>query len=95
MQESKIFFSSSRYESFGLAAAEASACGCTVVGPSKILTPGNTCPTPLTSFGSTFTLLRGKLQHVADAYLPSSKPMTLLSESFPPKIARLLIGLFA
>ena len=95
MQQSMIFFFSSRYESFGLAAAEASACGCTVVGPSKILTPGNTYPTPLTSFGSTFTLLRGKLQHVADAYLPSSKPMTLLSESFPPKIARLLIGLFA
>ena len=95
MQESKIFFFSSRYESFGLASAEASACGCTVVGPSKTLTPGNTYPTPLTSFGSTFTLLRGKLQHVADAYLPYSKPMTLLSESFPPKIARLLIGLFA
>ena len=95
MQESMIFFFSSRYESFGLAAAEASACGCTVVGPSKILTPGNTYPTSLTSVGSTFTLLRGKLQHVADAYLPSSKPMTLLSESFPPKIARLLIGLFA
>lgn len=95
MQESKIFFFSSRYESFGLASAEASACGCTVVGPSKILTPGNTYPTPLTSFGSTFTLLRGKLQYVADAYLPSSKPMTLLSESFPPTIARILIGLFA
>ena len=95
MQESMIFFFSSRYESFGLAAAEASACGCTVVGPSKILTPGNTYPTSLTSFGSTFTLLRGKLQHVADAYRPSSKPMPLLSESFPEKIAQLLIGLFA
>ena len=95
MQESMIFFFSSRYESFGLAAAEASACGCTVVGPSKILTPGNTYPTSLTSFGSTFTLLRGKLQHVADAYLPFSKPMPLLSESFPEKIAQLLIGLFA
>jgi len=30
MQESKIFLSSSRYESFGLAAAEAGACGCDV-----------------------------------------------------------------
>ena len=95
MQESKVFFFSSRYESFGLAAAEASACGCTVVGPSKILTPSNTYPTPLTSFGSTFTLLRGKLQHVADAYRPSSNSMTPLSESFPQDIARLLIGLFA
>jgi len=42
MQESKIFFSTSRYESFGLASAEASACGCVVVGPSKILTLGDT-----------------------------------------------------
>ena len=41
MQESKIFLSTSRYESFGLASAEASACGCTVVGPSKILTLGD------------------------------------------------------
>ena len=95
MQESKVFFFSSRYESFGLAAAEASACGCTVVGPSKILTPGNTYPTPLTSFGSTFTLLRGKLQHVADAYRPSSNSMTPLSESFPQDIARILISLLA
>ena len=30
MQESMIFFFSSRYESFGLAAAEASACGCVI-----------------------------------------------------------------
>jgi glycosyltransferase involved in cell wall biosynthesis len=95
MQESKIFFFSSRYESYGLASVEASACGCTVVGPSKILTPGNTHPSPLTSFGSTSTLLRGKLQHVADAHLPSTNPMALLSESFPQKIARFLIGLFA
>jgi len=96
MQESMIFFFSSRYETFGLAAAEASACGCTVVGPSNILTRGNTSyPTPLTSFGSTFTLLRGKLQHVADAYRPSLNSMTPLSESFPQDIARILISLFA
>jgi glycosyltransferase involved in cell wall biosynthesis len=96
LQESMIFLSSSRYESFGLASVEASACGCTVVGPSKILTLSNDLfsPEPL-SFGSTFPLLRGKLQYVADANLPSSNPMTLLSESFPPTIARILIGLFA
>jgi glycosyltransferase involved in cell wall biosynthesis len=35
MQESKIFLSSSKYESFGLAAAEATACGCAVVGTSE------------------------------------------------------------
>ena len=33
MQESKIFLSSSRYESFGLASAEALACGTLVVAP--------------------------------------------------------------
>jgi glycosyltransferase involved in cell wall biosynthesis len=35
MQESKIFLSASRYESFGLASAEASACGCAFVGTSQ------------------------------------------------------------
>ncbi|NBS80042.1 glycosyltransferase [bacterium] len=96
MQESKIFLSSSRYESFGLASVEASACGCAVVGSSKILTLVSdlSCSEPL-SFDSTSTLLSGKLQHAANAHLPSSKPMTLLSESSPPTIARILIGLFA
>ena len=95
MQESMIFFFSSRFESFGLAAAEASACGCTVVGPSKILTPGNTAyQTPLTSFGSTFTLLIGKLQHVADANPLSKSPMTILTEFSPQKIILHLIELF-
>lgn len=37
MQESKIFLSSSRYESFGLAAAEALASGCRVVAPQGVL----------------------------------------------------------
>ena len=32
MQESKFFLSSSRYESFGLAAAEAASCGCLLAG---------------------------------------------------------------
>jgi glycosyltransferase involved in cell wall biosynthesis len=37
MQESKIFLSSSRYESFGLAAAEALACGTLVVAPKSTM----------------------------------------------------------
>ena len=37
MQESKIFLSSSRYESFGLAATEAGACGCNVFFDVKFL----------------------------------------------------------
>ncbi len=36
MQESKVFLSSSRYESFGLAAAEALCCGCAPFGPAGI-----------------------------------------------------------
>ena len=36
MQESKIFLSSSRYESFGLAAAEAHACGCATHSPKSL-----------------------------------------------------------
>ena len=37
MQESKIFLSSSRYESFGLAATEAGACGCNVFFDARFL----------------------------------------------------------
>lgn len=37
MQSSKIFISSSRYESFGLAAAEAMACGCLSLGPAGLV----------------------------------------------------------
>ena len=37
MQESKIFFFSSRYESFGLAAAEAHACGCATCDPKSLI----------------------------------------------------------
>jgi hypothetical protein len=36
MQESKIFLSSSRYESFGLAAAEALCCGCRPAGKDNL-----------------------------------------------------------
>lgn len=36
MQESRVFLSSSRYESFGLAAAEALCCGCPPCGPAGI-----------------------------------------------------------
>ena len=37
MRESKIFISSSRYESFGLASAEACACGCATLDPKSLL----------------------------------------------------------
>jgi glycosyltransferase involved in cell wall biosynthesis len=55
MQESKIFLSSSRYESFGLAAAEAVACGCLVQDASLNLnlasitsiSPNTSMPSPV------------------------------------------------
>ncbi|NBT47669.1 MAG: glycosyltransferase [Actinobacteria bacterium] len=54
MQESKVFFFSSRYESFGLAAAEAVACGCIIQDASldpdlasiKSIKPGTSSPSP-------------------------------------------------
>lgn len=45
MQEAKIFLSSSRYESFGLAGAEAAACGCHLVFPRNCVAPKEAfCP---------------------------------------------------
>ena len=54
MQESKVFFFSSRYESFGLAAAEAVACGCIIQDASldpdlasiKSIKAGTSSPSP-------------------------------------------------
>ena len=95
MQKSKIFLSSSRYESFGLASAEALACACAVVGiPIFFGQSNNLSPLESPSFGSTFTLLIGKLQHVADANTPSKSPMTILPEFSPQKIVLHLIEMF-
>jgi len=95
MQESRIFLSSSRYESFGLASAEALACGCAVVGiPMFFGQSNNLSSLESPSFGSTFTLLKGKLQDVAEANPPSTNPMTILPEFSPQTIAIHLIELF-
>jgi glycosyltransferase involved in cell wall biosynthesis len=95
MQESKIFLSSSRYESFGLASAEALACACAVVGiPIFFGQSNNLSPLESPSFGSTFTLLIGKLQDVADANPPPKSPMTILTGFSPQKIILHLIELF-
>jgi glycosyltransferase involved in cell wall biosynthesis len=78
MQESKVFFFSSRYESFLKAGVEALSCGCLVVGPSKIPLLGNDLLPPKDSlFGSTFNLLTQKLQ-IASV---SEKPATSLIEN--------------
>ena len=78
MQESKIFFFSSHYESFLMAGVEALSCGCTVVGPSEIPVHGNALLPPKDSlFGSTFNLLTQKLQ-IASV---SESPATSLIEN--------------
>jgi len=90
MQESKIFFSSSRYESFGLASAEAEACGCLVVGPFEIPMFNHDSVSKNNCFlVSTFTLLLGKLQNASEHGPPCSSQM----KASPQSIANLLLGL--
>jgi glycosyltransferase involved in cell wall biosynthesis len=94
MQESKIFFSSSRYESFGLASAEAEACGCLVVGPFEIPMLNHDSVSKNNSFlGSTFSLLLGKLQIASERGHPPSSQMKAAHISSPQFIASLLLRL--
>ena len=94
MQESRIFFSSSRYESFGLASAEAEACGCLVVGPFEIPMLNHDSVSKNNSFlGSTFSLLLGKLQNASEHPHPSFSQMKAAHLSSPQSIANLLLGL--
>ena len=94
MQESKIFLSSSHYESFGLAAAEATACGCAFVGPFVIPILSN-APTPQNNsfLDSTFSLLAGKLQDAAKLEEPSSNQMRTVPISSLQSITNLLLRL--
>jgi hypothetical protein len=94
MQESKFFLSTSRYESFGLAAAEATACGCAFVGPLVIPILNNE-PTPQNNsfLDSTFSLLAGKLQDAAKLEEPSSNQMKIVPISSPQSITNLLLRL--
>jgi glycosyltransferase involved in cell wall biosynthesis len=94
MQESKIFFLSSRYESFGLASAEAEACGCLVVGPFEIPMLNHDSVSENNSFlGSTFSLLLGKLQIASERGHPPSSQMKAAHISSPQFIASLLLRL--
>jgi len=87
MQESKIFLSTSRYESFGLAAAEAATCACTIVGPSEICSQRN----EPTLFNSPSNRLLAKL---ADAFfLHCNHPTRSLSSFTPSEIAQQVIRL--
>ena len=70
MQESKIFLSSSRYESFGLAAAEAVACGCIIQDASLNLNlasitsipPNTSIPSPVDVAQMILSILSSKTQ---------------------------------
>ena len=87
MQASKIFFSSSRYESFGLAAAEAGTCACAIIGPSEIHSQRN----EPTFFNSPSSLLLAKL---ADAsFLLCNHPTRPLPSFTPLEIAQQVIRL--
>ena len=94
MQESMIFLSSSRYESFGLAAAEATACGCAFAGP-LVIPILNNAPDPQNNsfLDSTFSLLAGKLQDASKLEEPSSNQMKTAPISSPQSIANLLLRL--
>ena len=94
MQDSKVFFFSSRYESFLIAGVEALACGCAVVGPSEISVLGNDPLPQKDSFGgSTFNLLTQKLQ-AASAY-PADTTSLIEADhlSSPAKIIHRIVGL--
>lgn len=99
MQESKIFLSSSRFESFGLAGTEAAACSCVVVAPENILshlknlarfTPASNLLERLTRAAQTidnprqpFGLELVSSRYVAQAFL--SLPVTDLESSTDSK----------
>jgi glycosyltransferase involved in cell wall biosynthesis len=92
MQESKIFLSSSRYESFGLATAEAEACGCLVVDPSEIPDLAN-LPSSENNFlfSSLSNSLLAKLCRASS--LPCLSPPIRPSSCTPPEIAQQIIRL--
>jgi glycosyltransferase involved in cell wall biosynthesis len=92
MQESKILFSSSRYESFGLAAAEADCCGCLIVGPSEIPALAN-FPSYENNFlfSSLSNPLLAKLSRASS--LPCLPPPIRPSSCTPAEIAQRIIQL--
>ena len=85
MQESKIFLSASRYESFGLAAAEAASCGCLVAGP-----PGLSLPGEENSFS---TSLLGRLDALAKASARASVVAPVRHSVEPQQVASKFLGI--
>jgi hypothetical protein len=92
MQASQIFFFSSRYESFGLAATEAAACGCALVGPSEISVLGNSTISVKHSFWrSPLNLLTQKLQAASASPADPTSLIEAAHLSSPTKIATMLL----
>jgi glycosyltransferase involved in cell wall biosynthesis len=87
IQASRIFFSSSRYESFGMAAAEAATCACAIVGPSEIFSQLN----EPSFFNSPSNRLLAKLSDASS--LLCNHPARPLSSFTPSDIAQQIIRL--
>lgn len=85
MQASRIFLSSSRYESFGLAAAEAACCGCLVVGPTGLSLPG--------MVHSSCTNLLVRLQALVHPFAGASVAATGYRCSDPQQVAGKFLGI--
>jgi glycosyltransferase involved in cell wall biosynthesis len=96
MQESKVFFFSSHYESFLIAGVEALSCGCLVVGPSEIPVLGNDPLSPKDTWGgSASSLLKRKIQIASISKPPAASLMENARLSYPTTIAQRILLLFA
>lgn len=82
MQESTLFLSASRYESFGLAAAEAAACGCTVLVPPSIF-PSQRFQPPGKDESLFVEMMKGRKYSLANPLFAS------LGELGPQNVAKL------
>jgi glycosyltransferase involved in cell wall biosynthesis len=92
MQESKIFLSSSRYESFGLAANEAKACGCTTVDTSENHNLRPHAPLPNGFLTSPFKLLTEKIESASRLELIETSRMSEIASPSPQDVAKLLLS---
>jgi glycosyltransferase involved in cell wall biosynthesis len=92
MQESKVFLSSSRYESFGLAANEAKACGCTTVDTLENHNLRPHAPLPNGFFTSPFRLLTEKIESASRLELIETSQMPEIASPAPRDIAKLLLS---
>ena len=99
MQESRIFLSSSRYESFGLAAAEALACGNLVVAPQATMPHSAPASPAACQFSLVERLLLGAFQNISEpdaelggeAFSGHAVAQSLLSFTVKPPLDTILL----